>query len=165
MQWSFAFKKKKKSPPFMQANYGTLPFITPCSPPPPFPQAEQKHLKRIRRKIKNKISAQESRKRKKEYVDGLENRVKICTDRNKELKREVDCLRQQNTSLMAQLKKLQAVVSQYNPSKVQAGSVMLVVVMSFAMFFIPKFRHYGGPQAVRSELLQIIICIISHWTK
>ena len=78
----------------------------------------------------------------------------ICTDRNKELKREVDCLRQQNLSLMSQLKKLQAIVGQYNPSKVQAGSVMLVVVMSFAVFFVPKLKHFGGPQGVRSEWLQ-----------
>ena len=114
-------------------------------------QAEQKHLKRVRRKISNKISAQESRKRKKEYVDGLENRVKICTGRNRELKREVDCLKQKNVSLMSQLRKFQALVAQYNPSRAQAGSVLLVIVMSFSMFFVPKFRHYGGPQAIRSK--------------
>ncbi len=118
-----------------------------------FIQAELKDLKKVRRKIKNKISAQESRKRKKEYIDGLEDRVKICTNRNKELKREVDCLKQQNTSLMSQLKKLQAIVGQYNPSKAQAGSMLLVIVMSFSMFFIPKFKHYGGPQAMMSKSL------------
>ncbi|OBS60307.1 hypothetical protein A6R68_08554 [Neotoma lepida] len=56
-------------------------------------------LKKIRRKIRNKQSAQESRKKKKEYIDGLENRMSACTAQNQELQRKVLHLEKQNLTL------------------------------------------------------------------
>ncbi|KAL5481941.1 hypothetical protein EMCRGX_G022217 [Ephydatia muelleri] len=100
-------------------------------------KAEQKHLKRIRRKIKNKLSAQESRKRKKDYVDGLEQRVQKCTEINRTLEGKVRGLESENRSLLSQLKKLQAMVAR---APVQTSAFVMVMVFSFSIFFVPGMR-------------------------
>ncbi|TRY91560.1 hypothetical protein DNTS_015133 [Danionella cerebrum] len=65
----------------------------------PLNKYEEKILKKIRRKIRNKQSAQESRKKKKEYVDGLEGRMAACSAHNQELQRKVFQLEKSNTSV------------------------------------------------------------------
>ena len=42
------------------------------------------------------VSAKESRKRKMEYIDGLEKRVKHCTSQNLQLQKKVNQLEKQN---------------------------------------------------------------------
>ncbi|KAF0029867.1 hypothetical protein F2P81_018972 [Scophthalmus maximus] len=65
----------------------------------PLTKAEEKALKKIRRKIKNKISAQESRRKKKEYMDALEKKVETCSNENNELRMKVESLECTNKSL------------------------------------------------------------------
>lgn len=98
---------------------------------------EEKILKKVRRKIKNKVSAQESRKKKKEYIDGLEFRVKSCTDQNRVLQKKVDNLEEQNKSLLEQLKKLQELVATSNTSKKQTSTCILVLFLAFALVAFP----------------------------
>ena len=68
------------------------------SPDIPLPQNEERALKRVRRKIKNKISAAESRKRRKEYIGGLERRVEEHTVVNVKLQNTIDELQKRNRS-------------------------------------------------------------------
>ncbi|KAM3968098.1 cyclic-AMP response element binding protein A [Aphomia sociella] len=77
----------------------------------PLTKAEEKSLKKIRRKIKNKISAQESRRKKKEYMDQLERKVEILVSENTDYRKRVDSLEQKNASLLSQLAALQALVT------------------------------------------------------
>ncbi|KAL4710336.1 hypothetical protein ACJJTC_011152 [Scirpophaga incertulas] len=77
----------------------------------PLTKAEEKSLKKIRRKIKNKISAQESRRKKKEYMDQLERKVEILVSENSNYRKRVESLEQKNASLLSQVAALQALVA------------------------------------------------------
>ncbi|XP_034480350.1 cyclic AMP response element-binding protein A isoform X2 [Drosophila innubila] len=83
----------------------------------PLTKAEEKSLKKIRRKIKNKISAQESRRKKKEYMDQLERRVEILVTENHDYKKRLESLEETNANLLSQLHKLQTLVSKHNVKK------------------------------------------------
>ncbi|XP_041843686.1 cyclic AMP-responsive element-binding protein 3-like protein 4 isoform X3 [Melanotaenia boesemani] len=63
----------------------------------PLTKAEERILKKVRRKIRNKQSAQDSRRRRKEYIDGLESRAAACSAQNSELQRTVEQLEKHNT--------------------------------------------------------------------
>lgn len=136
----------------------------------PLTKHEERELKRIRRKIRNKISAQDSRKRKRVYMDGLEDRVKQCADENVSLQKRIRLLETENKSLLSQLKRLQnmltgqsgnsgtaiAAVSAAsvtngtttNSSKegppttntAQPATCLLVLMLSFALFLLPNLR-------------------------
>ncbi|XP_063045282.1 cyclic AMP-responsive element-binding protein 3-like protein 1, partial [Engraulis encrasicolus] len=104
----------------------------------PLTKTEEKALKRVRRKIKNKISAQESRRKKKEYVECLEKKVETYTSENNELWKKVETLETANRSLLQQLQKLQALVSGKVPrscriASTQTGTCLMVVALCFVL--------------------------------
>ena len=69
----------------------------------------------------------------------MEERVERCTTTNRTLQKKVGDLEKQNKSLTSELKRLQKVVMRYNPSALQAGTCVMVLFLSFSLFFIPKF--------------------------
>ncbi|CAN8005621.1 unnamed protein product [Ixodes hexagonus] len=116
----------------------------------PLTKAEERELKKIRRKIRNKQSAQDSRKRKKEYVDGLESRVKLCTAQNAQLQKKVELLEKQNgqvlllRSLVLQLKRLQTLVANSSGRNAQTSTCVMVLMLSFALLIFPNMRTNSG---------------------
>ncbi|XP_071461696.1 cyclic AMP-responsive element-binding protein 3-like protein 3 [Marmota flaviventris] len=110
----------------------------------PLTKYEERVLKKIRRKIRNKQSAQESRKKKKEYIDGLETRMSACTAQNQELQRKVLQLEKQNLSLLEQLKRLQAMVVQSTTKSVHTGTCTAVLLLSFALIVLPSISPFAN---------------------
>lgn len=116
----------------------------------PLTKHEERELKRIRRKIRNKISAQDSRKRKKEYVDGLEERVKQCTDENQTLIKRIKQLQSQNHNLMSQMKKLQTLLTKGTSKTAQPATCLMVLLLSLALVAVPNLKL--GQNAKETEL-------------
>ncbi|NXS47184.1 CR3L3 protein, partial [Balaeniceps rex] len=110
----------------------------------PLTKAEERLLKKVRRKIRNKQSAQDSRRRKKIYVDGLENRVAVCTAQNHELEKKVQLLQEQNMSLLEQLRKLQALVRRSTTKTTTAKTCTMVMVLSFCLILSPSICSFGS---------------------
>ncbi|NXY56078.1 CR3L3 protein, partial [Callaeas wilsoni] len=115
----------------------------------PLTKAEERVLRKVRRKIRNKQAAQDSRRRRKIYVDGLENRVAACTAENHELEKKVQQLQKQNTSLLRQLQKLQALVRQSAPKTTKRKTCTMIVVLSFCLILSPSIRSPGSIEPQR----------------
>lgn len=73
----------------------------------PLSKAEERSLKKIRRKIKNKISAQESRRKKKEYMDSLERKYDLMQSEANQWRSKVETLQAKNIALVKQIADLQ----------------------------------------------------------
>ncbi|NXE30141.1 CREB3 protein, partial [Ardeotis kori] len=121
----------------------------------PLTKAEERVLKKVRRKIRNKQSAQDSRRRRKIYVDDLENRVAVYTAQNHQLEKKVQLLQKQNTSLLKQLRKLQAIVRRSTTKTTTAKTCTMVVVLSFCLILSPSFCSY------RSRETQLELRVLS----
>lgn len=117
----------------------------------PLTKYEERILKKIRRKIRNKQSAQESRKKKKEYIDGLESRMAACNAQNQELQRKVFQLEKCNMSLMEQLRRLQALVMNGSNKPAQTGTCVLVLLLSFTLILLPNLKPFTDTKVSQHE--------------
>ncbi|XP_039566113.1 cyclic AMP-responsive element-binding protein 3-like protein 4 isoform X2 [Passer montanus] len=121
-----------------------FPGIQLAPSPEPRPAAQERLLKKVRRKIRNKQSAQDSRRRKKEYLDELESRAAACSALNQELRRKVQELETSNGSLLRQL---QALIKETSGKPAQTGTCVLILFLSLGLILLPSsspFRRGGG---------------------
>nr|XP_046256291.1 cyclic AMP-responsive element-binding protein 3-like protein 4 isoform X2 [Scatophagus argus] len=109
----------------------------------PLTKAEERILKRVRRKIRNKQSAQDSRRRRKEYIDGLESRAAACSAQNKELQRTVEQLEKRNMSLLAQLRQLQSLIKHTASKGAQTSTCLLIILVSLGLIIMPSFSPFS----------------------
>ncbi|XP_007951986.1 cyclic AMP-responsive element-binding protein 3-like protein 2 [Orycteropus afer afer] len=104
------------------------------------------------------ISAQESRRKKKEYMDSLEKKVESCSTENLELRKKVEVLENTNRTLLQQLQKLQTLVMgkvsrTCKLAGTQTGTCLMVVVLCFAVAFGSIFQGSGPyPSATKMAL-------------
>lgn len=109
----------------------------------PLTKAEEKSLKKIRRKIKNKISAQESRRKKKEYMDTLERRSQELVDENADYRQRLVQLETDNAALQLQLKRLQKLLKlshQHDLPLVNNFSYFHLLFSQFLTFCFNSYR-------------------------
>ena len=107
----------------------------------PLSADEEKALKLARRKIKNKISAQESRRKKKEFMDTMQQRVEMTARENRQLQQRLEEVEKKNQDLMAELHALKQDVarqqdrSRFGISSTSTHTTLLVLAVCFAFAF------------------------------
>ncbi|KAJ8792089.1 hypothetical protein J1605_020148 [Eschrichtius robustus] len=98
------------------------------------PDAWAKLLKRQQRMIKNRESACQSRRKKKEYLQGLEARLQAVLADNQQLRRENAALR----------RRLEALLAENSELKLGSGNRKVVCIMVFLLFIAFNF----GPVSI-----------------
>ncbi|XP_030016443.1 cyclic AMP-responsive element-binding protein 3-like protein 3-B [Sphaeramia orbicularis] len=117
----------------------------------PLSKSEERVLKKIRRKIRNKRSAQESRKKKREYIDSLEGRMSACNSHNLELQRKIHQLEETNNVLLEQLRQLQALLANNSRKATHRGTCILVLLLSFSLLISSNLQPDPYSQLSQGE--------------
>ncbi|KAL6104415.1 uncharacterized protein ACO6RY_14152 [Pungitius sinensis] len=120
----------------------------------PLSKFEERLLKKIRRKIRNKHSAQESRKKRREYVDSLEERMSACGAHNLKLQRKIQQLEQTNNDLLEQLSRLQALLPNSSSKTTHRGTCLLILLLSFSLLISANLQPDPYSQPIQGEYTQ-----------
>ncbi|XP_067933444.1 cyclic AMP-responsive element-binding protein 3-like protein 3 [Watersipora subatra] len=121
----------------------------------PLTRDEEKVLRSVRRRIRNKASARNSRRKKQDYMEALEKRVKRCTDEKRQLEKKVIDLEKRNSSLIGQLKKLQRLVTDSTRQTAKTGTCAMILALSFALVLLPNYRSLVGNESTQDALVNV----------
>lgn len=78
----------------------------------PLTRSEERAIRTMRRKIRNKLSAKASRARRQEYVSSLESQVSNCHKENQRLKSQIRDLERTNANLVTNLRNARSHINQ-----------------------------------------------------
>lgn len=92
----------------------------------PLTKAEERELKRLRRKVKNKLSAKDSRRRRKEHMSVLEVE-------NEKLRERIDSLENANQGLAAQLRRVYDAVRPSTESGGRQHKACVMILCALAL--------------------------------
>ncbi|CAL8080219.1 unnamed protein product [Calicophoron daubneyi] len=79
----------------------------------PLTRTEEKALRTVRRKIRNKLSAQASRLRRQEYIADLEQRIEVSDKENYRLRCQVARLENDKRDLLSHVRRLRSYVAKF----------------------------------------------------
>ncbi|ESO83907.1 hypothetical protein LOTGIDRAFT_236404 [Lottia gigantea] len=111
-----------------------------------------KNVKRQQRMIKNRESASLSRKRKKEYLSTLEDKINSCTSENQKLRQENDNLRKKVCVLQTENERLRLQSSYVNIKKT---TTCLLAIMIMLGFNIAPWSLLDGSKSVSNDVIPI----------
>ncbi|XP_072296489.1 cyclic AMP-responsive element-binding protein 3-like protein 3-A isoform X2 [Eucyclogobius newberryi] len=120
----------------------------------PLTKFEERVLKKIRRKIRNKRSAQESRKKKREYIDCLEGRMSASNAHNLKLQQRIQQLEETNKALLDQLSQLQAILATNSKKATHKGTCILVLLLSFSFIISSNLQPEPSNQVSPSDFTE-----------
>ncbi|XP_032387377.1 cyclic AMP-responsive element-binding protein 3-like protein 3-A isoform X1 [Etheostoma spectabile] len=120
----------------------------------PLSKFEERVLKKIQRKIRNKRSAQESRKKKREYVHNLEGRMSACRAYNLKLQGRVQQLEETNNDLLEQLSRLQGLLPNTSGKTTHRGTCIMVLLLSFSLLISSNLQPDPYSQPSQEEYTQ-----------
>ena len=123
-------------------------------------QEEIKDLRRQKRLVKNRESAQASRTRRKALLEEMKFKIADLTETNNKMNEKLAALEAENNSLKSEVAELTNIVSRAGaklsnilnsysgkPSNMTAGVCLMVILFSFGMFFQP----HNAPSLLESS--------------